>query len=80
MKHYQNKHFYNLPSLTNHFPLSPRKAARETMETEKKKNKQAAFASNWKQCNTSDTVGQDIASQRSRPEITKNGYKKELVS
>jgi len=37
------------------------------------------FASIWKQCNTSDTVGQDIASQGSGPGISKNGYKKELA-
>ena len=37
MKHHQNKRFYKLLSPTNHFPLSPRTAARETMESEKKK-------------------------------------------
>ena len=79
MKHHQKKRFYKLLSPTNHFPLSPRTAARETMESEKKKKK-TDFASNWKQCNTSDTVGQDIESQRSRPGITKNGNKKELVA
>jgi len=41
------------------------------MKTTKGKIK-VAFASVWKQCNTSDTVGQDIAGWQPRPGISKN--------